>query len=402
MVTAMVTVLAAVAMVLTTSGSAARAEPATTPTTKSAPKSSTAPTTSPSAGPAVPATKTAATVKSSASASAGKAKSKPKSKSTFKAAVVARTASGRLRPTATAPKSVAPGKVATTWSVQQPLAGWERLRDIDWPVAGEALGAVSRKSSLDVRRGPSVGEPGLRFAKGRSSTGPVTFLVVQDYGNWLQVAIPVRPNGTVGWVQSADVQRLNLEFRVVVDLSTNSMIVERSGQEVYRESVSAGTGNTPTPTGLFFVREVVKESENGPYGPYVFGLSGYSDVLVSFKGGEGAIGIHGTDAPGLIGSNASFGCVRITNASIRNLVRLLPLGTPVEIVGSFADLPTTRRSRGAPDLEVFADEVVGENAAEATGTDINNAPTYNAEAIDFIDVPATSEADDLLLSRPGE
>ena len=308
-------------------------------------------------------------------------------------AVAARPATGvrtqtqRLGPTVTPAKNVIPGRVATTWSVQTPLIGWERLRDVDWPIPGEALGAVGRKTSLDVRRGPSVGEPGLRFTKGRSSTGPVTFLVVQDFGDWIQVAIPVRPNGTVGWVRSSDIQRLNLAFRVVVELSTNTMIVEQAGQEIYRESIASGTGNTPTPTGLFFVREVVKEAENGPYGPYVFGLSGYSDVLVSFQGGEGAIGIHGTDAPGLIGSNVSFGCIRIANNSIRNLVGLVPLGTPVEIVRSLSDLPTVRRSRGTPDPDPYADAIAEEISEFAPGTDINDAPTYNAEAIDFIVTP---------------
>jgi L,D-transpeptidase catalytic domain len=277
--------------------------------------------------------------------------------------------------------------VATGWSVQNPLVGWERLRDTDWPATGAALGAVGRKSSLDVRRGPSVGEPGLRFSLGQSSTGAVTFLVIQDYGEWLQVAIPVRPNGTVGWVRSSDIQRLNLGFRVVVELSTNTLVVEHLGKEVYRDSIGSGTGNTPTPTGLFFVRELVKENENGPYGPYVFGLSGYSEVLFSFQGGEGAIGIHGTDAPGSIGSNASFGCVRVSNDSIRSLVHLLPLGTPVEIVQKLSDLPALRRSFAVPDPEPF-DEVAApvELAQEGgPGTDIKDAPSYNASAIDFIE-----------------
>ena len=318
-----------------------------------------------------------------------------------KPATMVRTQTQRLAPAAKPAKNVIPGRVATTWSVQTPLTGWERLRNMDWPISGEALGAVGRKTSLDVRRGPSVGEPGLRFSKGRSSTGPVTLLVVQDFGDWIQVAVPVRPNGTVGWVRSSDIQRINLAFRVVVELSTNTMIVERAGQEMYRESVASGTGNTPTPTGLFFVREVVKEAENGPYGPYVFGLSGYSDVLVSFQGGEGAIGIHGTDSPGLIGSNASLGCIRIANSSIRNLVRLIPLGTPVEIVRTLSDLPTVRRSRGTPDPEPYADTIPEEVTELEPGTDTNHAPTYNAEAIDFIDTQNQPRVESAPAPPPG-
>ena len=237
----------------------------------------------------------------------------------------------------------------------------------------------------------------MRFTKGRSTSKASTFLVIQDYGNWLQVAVPVRPNGTVGWVLAADVQRLNLKYRVVVDLSANTMIVEHAGQEIYRESVASGTGNTPTPTGLFYVRDLIEEAEDGPYGPYVLALSGYSDVLFSFKGGAGGIGIHGTDSPQSIGSNASFGCVRITNDSIRRLVHVLPLGTPVEIVRSLADQPSIRRVRAAPDPAPPVDEgyqdgeIEDQELAEAdTGVDIRDAPTYNAEAIDFIEVTTTA------------
>jgi hypothetical protein len=332
---------------------------------------------------------------SSKAAKSSKSTKSSKPKGSANSASVARTSSGRLRPTPRAKSNVPAGKVETVWSVQNPLIGWERLRDNDWPIGGEALGAVGKKSSVDVRRGPSVGEPGLRFTKGRSSTGAVTLLIIQDYGDWVQVAIPVRPNGTVGWVLSSDIQRLNITYRVIVEVSTNTMIVEHQGVELWRESVATGTGDTPTPLGLFFVREIVKGNPNGPYGPYVLGLSGYSEVLIAFAGGEGAIAIHGTNAPNSIGSNASFGCVRITNDSMQSLVRVLPLGTPVEIVASFGDLPTTRRSRGIPDPEPFVEIPLESAELSSDGVDIQSAAPYNAEAIDFISpVEAPSTPDD--------
>ena len=54
-------------------------------------------------------------------------------------------------------------------------------------------------------------------------------------------------------------------------------------------------------------------------------------MLQSFGGGPGQIGIHGTNEPGALGTDVSHGCVRISNASITKLARLLPLGTPVQI-----------------------------------------------------------------------
>jgi len=69
----------------------------------------------------------------------------------------------------------------------------------------------------------------------------------------------------------------------------------------------------------------------GPYGPYAYGLSGFSNVLDEFKGGDGVIGIHGTNEPGAIGTDVSHGCIRLRNEAILELVPVLPLGTPVHI-----------------------------------------------------------------------
>ena len=51
-----------------------------------------------------------------------------------------------------------------------------------------------------------------------------------------------------------------------------------------------------TPGGLFYIRSLIA-STNPVYGPYAYGLSGFSEVHDSFNGGPGDIGIHGTDDP---------------------------------------------------------------------------------------------------------
>ena len=88
----------------------------------------------------------------------------------------------------------------------------------------------------------------------------------------------------------------------------------------------------PTPIGIYYIKELLKQPDpSGPYGPYAFALSAYSNVLYSFGGGAGEIGIHGTNEPAALGSDVSHGCIRISNAAIARLARMLPLGTPVEI-----------------------------------------------------------------------
>jgi L,D-transpeptidase catalytic domain len=299
-------------------------------------------------------------------------------------------ASSLVKAPGSATKSKIPGKIETSWSVSRVLSGWDIFSPTDWPVSGEAVTAVAKGKNLDVHRGPGSDQPGLRFTEGRSFSGKVTLLVTRRYLDWIQVAIPVRPNGTVGWVRFDDVNVLSVPFRVVVDKSTNTMTIEQNGSEVFRRSVAIGTGDTPTPTGLFFIREIIRTDTNGPYGPYVLGLSGYSDVLQTFADGEGAIGIHGTNQPGLIGTNASFGCVRVTNDVMEAIVRMLPLGTPVEITNSIASLPTQRRSYAIPDVvyEVLPDatEVQTEDPVS-----IFDAPNYNAAGIDFNDLDSKSK-----------
>ena len=69
---------------------------------------------------------------------------------------------------------------------------------------------------------------------------------------------------------------------------------------------------------------------NAMYGPYAFGLSARSAVLTDWPGG-GFIGIHGTNAPGLIPGGISHGCIRMRNGDITRLNRLVSAGTPVSV-----------------------------------------------------------------------
>jgi hypothetical protein len=241
----------------------------------------------------------------------------------------------------TAPAKVIPLK---SLSARVAVSGWDGIGSNSWPDAGDAVIAQAKGNWVDVYRNPADPNTSLRLIKGRSVAGPVVLMAVGAAGDFVHVAIPLRPNGTLGWVRRSDVTLIRSAFHVEVDLSTNTMSVFEAGKVAFRASVAAGTGGTPTPRGLFFLKEVVPQTPGGALGPYAFGLSGFSDVLTSFGGGEGVIGIHGTNAPGKLGSNVSHGCVRVDNVTITKMVRLLPLGTPVEIVESAKPAKPTRSS----------------------------------------------------------
>ena len=54
-------------------------------------------------------------------------------------------------------------------------------------------------------------------------------------------------------------------------------------------------------------------------------------MLANFAGGDGVIGIHGTNDASALGHDVSHGCIRMSNEGITKLARTLPLGVPVEI-----------------------------------------------------------------------
>jgi lipoprotein-anchoring transpeptidase ErfK/SrfK len=93
--------------------------------------------------------------------------------------------------------------------------------------------------------------------------------------------------------------------------------------------VAVGTGGTPTPLGTFYLTEIVRPVWQPYLGPYAYATSAHSDVLTSFMGGDGLVGLHGTNAPGSIGRAVSHGCIRMSNSGITKLAGILPLGTPL-------------------------------------------------------------------------
>ncbi len=149
---------------------------------------------------------------------------------------------------------------------------------------------------------------------------------------WLEVMLPVRPNGTTGWIRSDQVDLSVNPYRIEISASDFSLDVYELDELVMSTTIAVGTGDTPTPFGEFYLAELLQPPDpTGSYGPYAFGLSGFSEVLDSFNGGNGVVGIHGTNDPGALGTTVSHGCVRVENEVIEDMATTVPLGTPVTI-----------------------------------------------------------------------
>ena len=147
---------------------------------------------------------------------------------------------------------------------------------------------------------------------------------------WIQVRIPMRPNGRTGWVRSTALGELrSVRTALTIDKRRFRATLRRRGQVIWSSRIGHGAPGTPTPAGRFYIRERLPGG-GGIYGPWAFGTSAYSS-LSDWPGG-GVIGIHGTNQPWLIPGRPSHGCIRVPNPAIRRLARLMPIGTPVRIV----------------------------------------------------------------------
>jgi hypothetical protein len=231
--------------------------------------------------------------------------------------VRARAAGAALPPLPAAP-------VVTPSASASPLPAVQR-----WQVA-KAVGP------LVAYRRPSTSAPVRgRFGLSNASGYPSVFLVraVREVGGvtWYDVWLPVRPNGTHGWVRQGDVSIYTTTAKIVVHLAARRLTVYRGGAEVGSFPVAVGMPSLPTPTGTYYIDEkLLPSAPGGPYGVLAMGLSAFQPRLPDWPLG-GPVAIHGTNEDALIGQAVSHGCIRMHNADLLKVSAWVPTGSPVVI-----------------------------------------------------------------------
>lgn len=232
----------------------------------------------------------------------------------------------------------------------EPPSGWDRSLT---PVVTSS-DPVPPRSRADLQRVPlpnpeqaivgrAVAEDGWVFTNPSAyqPPQPLVFGVVERQGHWVEVQLPVRPNGTTGWVRTDQVVVSSTTMTVTVSLSERRLQVTDAGAQLMDVPAGIGRSATPTPTGSFTVTDVVPSTNpSGAYGPVALALDGYSEVMDAF-GSENAgtspdsnvpvLAIHGTNRPGSVGTAQSNGCVHLANDDMVALARMVPAGTPVQI-----------------------------------------------------------------------
>ncbi|MEX1003932.1 MAG: L,D-transpeptidase [Acidimicrobiia bacterium] len=192
--------------------------------------------------------------------------------------------------------------------------------------------AAKAEGPVEVFRAPGDATA-FRVLDERTILGTETVaLVLGGSDAWLEVLLPGRPNGETGWIRAIDVERYTVGRQAVVNLTTRTLQVLENDEVIFETSVGIGSPSSPTPVGAFFVTDAVRiTNPTGPWGPYAFGLSARSDSVTEFNGGDGIIGVHGTNRLTSIGEAQSLGCVRLPNDVMMELSELLSVGSPVTI-----------------------------------------------------------------------
>jgi lipoprotein-anchoring transpeptidase ErfK/SrfK len=235
------------------------------------------------------------------------------------AAIAAAPSLASGSPSPTAPASAASSQ--TTGSTQ-------RVATI-FPAAGEL-----DVSKVAARTGPDPHAPVIKvFHQFRADYRLQVVLAATarlgtDGKPWYRISVPMRPNGTMGWIPAASVSLAPTPNKIVISRSARTIDVYQHGHHALHAIVAVGAPGMETPVGHYYVtaRFVPEDSF---LGVFAVETSAYSK-LSEWPGG-GVVGLHGTSLPQLLGQAVSHGCVRVSNQTAEALKRLAPLGTPIWI-----------------------------------------------------------------------
>jgi lipoprotein-anchoring transpeptidase ErfK/SrfK len=201
-----------------------------------------------------------------------------------------------------------------------------------FPAAGQL-----RVNAVAARRKPDPHASVIRVMhEFREDYRPQEILAVAtrvgaDKKPWYKINLPMRPNGTYGWIPARSVALSPTVSQIVVHRNTRTIDIFWHGKPALHAIVAVGAPGMETPVGHFYVAARFVPYNDPFLGVFAVETSAYSK-LTEWPGG-GVVGIHGTSEPQLLGQAVSHGCVRVSNVTAAALVKLAPLGTPITVTG---------------------------------------------------------------------
>jgi len=109
---------------------------------------------------------------------------------------------------------------------------------------------------------------------------------------------------------------------ILIEVDLKRLTLYNGTEMIRRYPIASGAWSTPSPLGMFTVT-----------GRFKTEMSGFGTRFLKLNVPYGLYGIHGTNKPESIGSNASHGCFRLRVKDAEELYDLTPNGTKVYIEG---------------------------------------------------------------------
>lgn len=189
--------------------------------------------------------------------------------------------------------------------------------------------ATPRADSVVLHRRP--GGRALATVRAHTEYGSQQALgVAESRGDWVGVISTALPNGVLGWVPRNELNLREVAWSIQISLSARVLVLSRNGAVVRRVPIGIGAAGSPTPVGRYVVTDHIDPADYGSsaYGCCILALSGHQPHPPAgwSPSRDWRLAIHG-GAPGAV----SAGCVHADEATLRFLMRMTPLGTPVTV-----------------------------------------------------------------------
>jgi hypothetical protein len=110
-------------------------------------------------------------------------------------------------------------------------------------------------------------------------------------------------------------------YKIVINVPERRLFLYQGTAEIANYPVAIGKPGTPSPRGEFAIIQKA-----------VWG-DGFGTRWMRFSAPWGIYGIHGTNKPWSVGTVASHGCIRMYNRDVEKLYAIVPVGTPVIMMG---------------------------------------------------------------------
>jgi hypothetical protein len=211
--------------------------------------------------------------------------------------------------------------------------GWVRVHQPRRPL-GHLIAKVRPGRSLALHSRP-FGRVVARVGSRTPFGSPRALGVVTTrHGRWLAVTEAGVDNNRIVWVDArrGGLRYVRTPLELDVDLSSRTLVVRRGREVIRRTSIGVGRPGSPTPSGRFAVTDKLNGSAySAAYGCCILALSAIQPNLPAGWSGGNRVAIHGTLSSSDFGRAVSAGCIHASDADLRYLMRVVPLGTPVVI-----------------------------------------------------------------------